>query len=86
MKLLCINSGDIKIGNSIFDGRGENDNQPLKEGEQYETIGEPYISNTNQQCYFIKGYGSRLCCRFTKLIEEKTSVSFKVKKEDLILN
>lgn len=86
MKLLCVNASSItlksKTQNKLVECTGDN----LKEEQIYETSGEPFIDEHGFPSYYIKGLGIKLTCRFTKLIEEKTSVSFKVKKEDLILN
>jgi len=64
MKLLCINTSVLK------DHTGEHTGEGLEEGKIYETIGEPYKDKYSDLCYYITGLGSKLMCRFTKVIEE----------------
>ena len=82
MKLLCINNKEIRTTELIQTGEG------LKEGEIYETIGEPFISENGNLCYYIKGLGAKMCCRFTKLIEEKSveDTALEKLKEEFQLN
>ncbi len=75
MKLLCINAGNIQIGLITYIG------EHLKEGEEYETKGEPFIEADGEPCYYIVGLGGRLCCRFTKLLDESEIAVNKLKEE-----
>ncbi len=63
MKLLCINTKIIKSGVFICHGNG------LKEGEIYTTKGKSY-EDEGGMAYYIEGLGSKLCVRFTELLEE----------------
>jgi len=83
MKLLCINNKDINI-----DGRLHWGGRELKEGEIYTTKGKPFMSVNKQMCYYIDGFGSKMCCRFTELLEEtdKKEETLFVKEKELCLN
>ena len=74
MKLLCINNRELIIKGRRALGSG------LEEGKEYETKGEPFVGDSGGLCYYIKGIGSRLCCRFTKVIEEQSVAEIAVEK------
>lgn len=79
MKLLCINDKFIKIPGYTYIGDG------LREGEIYETIGEPFLQSPYDPClsYYIKGLGTKLVCRFTKVLDQSETQSISYSKEDL---
>lgn len=83
MKLLCIETKDIVIGEWTYWG-GKN----LKEGEIYTTRGKPFKNDSGQLCYYIDGIGRKLCCRFTELLDDtdKKEETLYVKEKDLCLN
>jgi Holliday junction resolvasome RuvABC DNA-binding subunit len=68
MKLLCVNAGII-----ITNNRATHSGDGLKEGEIYETVCKPIIGNDEQLCYYIKGLGAKLCCRFAELLDDKAA-------------
>ena len=77
MKLLCVNTKDIIINNRLkYGGRS------LKEGEIYTTKGKPYISN-GEMCYYIDGIGTKMCCRFTGVLDEKEEILLKQREFSL---
>lgn len=82
MKLLCINNKDITINGLLHYG-----GRDLKEGEIYTTKGKPF-NNNGQMCYYIDGIGSRMCCRFTEVLDEtdKKEETLFVKQKELCLN
>jgi len=82
MKLLCINNKTIKTNNISHAGGG------LKEGEVYITRGKSFIGEGGEVCYYIEGLGSKLCCRFTELLDEKAEAELAIEKlkEEFQLN
>lgn len=81
MKLLCINSKDIKTKNYLYIGTG------LEEGKIYSTKGKPFIDGENELYYYIDGLGARLCRRFTELLDDSISEMAITKlKEEFQLN
>lgn len=76
MKLLCINNKVIvkETSTEIIAAQGED----LIEGKIYETRGKAFKDEDGDLCYYITGVGTRLCCRFTELLDdkvEKTTIS-----------
>jgi len=73
MKLLCINTQVIRSKTFMRNGKvTAYDMYPegLKEGEIYETDGKPFPDPEHGALkYYIKGLGTRLCCRFTEVLE-----------------
>lgn len=86
MKLLCINNKLItkETPTGIFSQWGEG----LVEGESYITRGKSYIDEDGDLCYYIEGLGSRLCCRFTELLDERSisEIAIEKLKEEFQLN
>lgn len=74
MKLLCINSKPIESKTYINMGYG------LEEGKIYETKGKPFREEGSDLCYYIEGLGSKLVCRFTELLEEKSKEDASIEK------
>lgn len=86
MKLLCINNRLItkETATQIFRQRGEG----LVEGESYITRGKSFKDEDGDLCYYIEGFGARLCCRFTELLDERSvsEITIEKLKEEFQLN
>ena len=67
MKLLCINVEILFFNNIECHPYG------LKEGNVYETNCKPFINEYGLKCYYIKGLGAKLCCRFAELLDDKAA-------------
>jgi len=67
MKLLCVKTGIINVDGVDYNGEG------LKEGEVYETDCKPFINSDGIKCYYIKGLGEKMCCRFAELLDDKAA-------------
>ena len=74
MKLLCINDKLIVSKGTGYICRHTGDG--LKDGQTYTTNGKPFTDEYGQQCYYIDGLGSKLCCRFTELLDQSETYTY----------